>query len=300
MRSATDQNASVQQRQATTTTRQVIFTADDFGRSDEINAAVLRAHREGVLTSASIMAGGEAFDEAVAIAKANPSLAVGLHVAVTAGKSVLPICRIPSLVDYRGRFRLSPFQAGVRMTWSKYMRWQVVREMRAQFEKFLGAGLTLSHVDGHQEMHCHPAVFNTVVPLAEEYGARAIRVPRDELLLSYRHCPSHALAATRWAFTHANLALRCRRRLADSPLIYPRRVYGLLQTGRMTETYVLHILRRVRQSPVEIYFHPTTGCRVEPLGPNPGELDVLLSPRVRQALAENNLQATNYLAMRPD
>lgn len=93
---------------------QVILNADDFGRSAAINAAVMQSHREGVLTSASLMVAGDAVEEAVALARETPTLAIGLHVVVVAGRAVLPPNEIPHLVDGRGWFPRDPVRTGLR------------------------------------------------------------------------------------------------------------------------------------------------------------------------------------------
>ena len=86
----------------------LIVTADDFGRSHEINVAVLEAHRHGILTSASLMVAGEAFAEAVEMVRDTPTLAVGLHVVLVDGRAVLPYARIPQLVNSDGCFPNTP------------------------------------------------------------------------------------------------------------------------------------------------------------------------------------------------
>ena len=84
--------------------RRLIVNADDFGRSRGINAAVIRAHREGVLTTASLMVNEAACDEAVALARENPRLGVGLHLTLVCGRSALPAEKIPGLVNGEGKF----------------------------------------------------------------------------------------------------------------------------------------------------------------------------------------------------
>jgi hypothetical protein len=151
----------------------VIFTADDFGRSAEINLAVERAHREGLLTAASLMVGGAAMDQAVDIARANPGLDVGLHVVVSDGNAVLAVSRIPDIVDPHGRFR-DPVGAGLAYALSREARRQIAAEIEAQFARFAATGLTLAHVDGHQHMHLHPAVLEPVLRFARAHGAVVI------------------------------------------------------------------------------------------------------------------------------
>src|SRR5438067_12769786 len=84
--------------------RRLIVNADDFGMSEAVNEAIIRAHRQGVLTSASLMVTGEAAAQAVQLAKENPGLAVGLHLVAVMGRSVLPQSEIPTLVDAAQNF----------------------------------------------------------------------------------------------------------------------------------------------------------------------------------------------------
>ena len=97
-----------------TEAKSVIFTADDFGASPEVNAGILRAHREGVLRGASLMVAAPARDAAVAAARECPGLDVGLHLVVCKGQSVLPAARLGGLVDATGRFVESPVRGGMR------------------------------------------------------------------------------------------------------------------------------------------------------------------------------------------
>src|SRR6059036_1537886 len=94
--------------------RRLIVNADDFGRSHSINQAVVRAHREGILTTASLMVNGEAFEEAVHLARQNPKLGVGLHLTLICGTSALPHAEIPGLVDADQNFTNRPLAAGLR------------------------------------------------------------------------------------------------------------------------------------------------------------------------------------------
>lgn len=275
----------------------VIFNADDFGRSPTINAAVERAHREGVLTSASLMVSGAALEEAIALAQRNPTLAVGLHLVMVSGRAVMPPRDIPHLVDSQGNFPPDPFTAGLRYASSPTVRRELRREIEAQFERFAATGLPLAHVDGHLHLHMHPFVLGWVLDLAEQYGARGIRLPRDDLWFSLSHDRRGASVKVAWALAFGVLtrwALRC---LRGRHLVVTERVYGLMQTGQMEEAYVLKVLHSLRVSSAELYFHPDTAPQAEPLGPNPTDLAVLLSPTVRQVVQERGMQLATYLTL---
>lgn len=276
---------------------QVILNADDLGASPAINAAVRQAHCRGVLTSASLMVTGDAWEEAVALARATPTLAVGLHLVLADGRSVLPHKAIPHLVDSRGRFPEDPLAAGLRYASCRPAWGELAREVTAQFERFAATGLPLSHVDGHAHLHVHPAVFPLLLSLAETYGAHGVRLPRDDLGLALRYDRRQAAAKIAWAVSLGLVGRWCARRLRGRRLAAPRRVYGVLQSGHMDTAYVVQVLRGVRETPVELYFHPSTAARSAALGPNPGDLETLLNPAVRQALAARGLRPATYATL---
>src|SRR5262245_50893107 len=110
--------------------RRLIVNADDFGRSTSINAAVIDDHQRGILTSASLMVNGDACAEAVKLAKANPKLAVGLHLTLCCGHSALPFSKIPRLVNQQGEFSDSPVSAGMNYFFSSEARKELALEIR--------------------------------------------------------------------------------------------------------------------------------------------------------------------------
>lgn len=304
----------------------LVINADDFGRSSEVNAAVIRAHEEGVLTSASLMVSAEAAAQAVALAKAHPTLAVGLHLVLARGRPALPPAEIPHLVDRDGRFRASVLSAGLRYSFSGGARSELRRELRAQFDLFRATGLELSHVDSHHHMHLHPRVLGALLPLAREYGAHAVRVAvADELLFSLRHDRHRPLLKLGWKLAFSTLALWARPALRRHPIPYARRVYGVMQTGSVTAPYLNRLVtrlaerqaaaatrrmrdagkaRRRRRSAtgpacdlVEVYCHPSLRVESGSLGPNPGDLTALLDPSVRETLSEQGVILTSYPAL---
>src|SRR6267143_1995910 len=111
--------------------RRLIVNADDFGRSHAINEAVVRAHREGILTAASLMVNGQAADEAIELARQNPQLGVGLHVSLVCGTSALPPGAIPGLVDSCGHFSDHSVASGIRYFFRTELRAQLEREIQA-------------------------------------------------------------------------------------------------------------------------------------------------------------------------
>ena len=276
---------------------QIILNADDFGRSAGINAAVIQAHREGVLTSASLMITGDAAKEAVALVRDTPTLAIGLHLVAAGGKAVLPPEQIPHIVDVDGNFPEDPLRAGLRYAFRHAAREELAQELEAQFHWFAATGLPLSHVDSHFHLHMHPTVWNLVLPLAVRYGARGLRLPRDDLRLAMGYDGVQAGRKAIWALTFGLLGRHCLNHLDGHPLAVADRVYGLMQTGRMAEAYVLKLLGQLQVPTAEIYFHPSTVFESELLGPNPGDLATLLSPDIRRVIRERGMRLVTYATL---
>lgn len=278
--------------------KDLIVTADDFGASAEINRAVARAHREGILTSASLMVNEPAFEEAVALARAAPSLAVGLHLALSLSRPTLPRERIPDLVDAEGRLPDNSTRAGWRYYFSRRLRPQLEREVRAQIEKFLATGLPLDHVNGHQHLHMHPRVFATLVGCAREYGIGGVRIVRDDLRLNLR------LDRGRWGYklshaaTFGVLGCWCRRMARGTACATADRVWGLYQDGHLTREPLLGMLRRLPPGVTEIYSHPSLGRGEKPERRPDLEFEALIDPEVKRAVGEAGARLTAYGRLR--
>lgn len=166
--------------------KRLIVTGDDFGASIAVNAAIELAHREGILNTASLMVSGAEVADAVARAHALPDLKVGLHLVLVRGHATLPAAEIPDLVDDEGNLPTALFGAGVRFYFDPRVRRQLAAEIRAQFERFRHTGLTLDHVNAHNHMHLHPTVLDLVLRVGEDYGLRAVRLPHEPFLASWR------------------------------------------------------------------------------------------------------------------
>jgi len=282
----------------------LVVNADDFGTSEEVNEAVIRAFREGVLKSCSLIVTGSAFDHAVRLAKGNRGLAVGIHLVTIMGRPVLPGSQIPNLVDEEGNFLDNPRSAGLKYYFSKQARLELRRELAAQFEKFKSTGLELSHIDSHLHMHVHPVIFDEAVKLGEHYGVRRMRVPEDELGAALRFDRDQFYKKALFALLFTLLARRMKKKLKKRKFVFPRRVYGNLQTGRMSEEYFLHALENLRAETNEIYFHPAVYDTSQLLSDEQRqclvEFEALTSKRVSQRLRDSQIKLTNYFEIELD
>ncbi|MGH9851192.1 MAG: hopanoid biosynthesis-associated protein HpnK [Blastocatellia bacterium] len=276
----------------------LIINGDDFGYSEAVNRAVIQAHHEGVLTSASLMVNERAADQAVELAKQNPGLAVGLHLVLALGRAALPHSEIPHITDSTGNFTNSSFRAGVQYYFGQVARRELRREIRAQFERFVATGLPFSHVDGHTHLHQHPVVFDELIKLCEEFGVRRVRVVKGEMRLSLKLDRKNLPIKLVWGTVFNLLGRWCEKRLQGRGFARPQKVYGLLQSGDLNENYLVGLLKRIDAASSEIYAHPLAFDADETAKrENPGgalELQALLSSRVRAAIEKAGFRLATY------
>lgn len=279
--------------------RCLIVNGDDFGLSPQVNAGILRAHRSGILTNASLMVAAPAWREAVDSARRLPALGVGLHLTLGRGRAVLPARSLPSITDADGWFDDNPVRAGMRYFFSPRARAEVRAECRAQIERFLETGLRPSHVDGHLNLHMHPVVMDAVLDLAREYAVPAIRLTHEDTAASLALAPRRALAKRWEGWVFARLAARCASRLDRAGIHHPDHLFGLHQSGHVDEAYLLGLLPRLRPGVTELYCHPAVlPCpEVERWSPDYRrdlELDALTSPAVAAAVRDHDIRLVSY------
>lgn len=154
----------------------LIINADDFGLTSGVNKAVLELNEAGALTSATLMANGAAFREAVHAAFVQTSLDIGCHIVLVDGKPILPHASIPSLATGAGfRPTLSAFLSDLQR--GRILPSHIEAEATAQIQQIQSAGLTVSHVDTHKHTHMFRRVLAPVLKAARQCGVASIRNP---------------------------------------------------------------------------------------------------------------------------
>jgi predicted glycoside hydrolase/deacetylase ChbG (UPF0249 family) len=286
--------------------RRLIVNADDFGRSHSINEAVIRAHRDGILSTASLMVNEPCFDAAVKLAKENPRLGVGLHLTLLMGRSALPPEKIPGLVNARGEFSNSPVGTGVkyffrankvgqasglsasdRQDACPTLREQLRAEIHAQFEKFHATGLPLDHVNGHLHLHLHPVIFKILMDDSEKLGIRRFRLTRDCLARSRRTARGRWFYRLSHAAIYAWLSGRAREPLRRHGIRHAQITFGLLQNAQVDEPYILKLLPELPPGDSELYSHPS-------LDEFKHEFDAFVSPRVKELVKKLGIELIRY------
>lgn len=233
--------------------KQLIVTADDFGAALAVNDAVERAHKEGILTAASLMVSAPAAADAVKRAKTMGRLRVGLHLVLVEGRPTLPPSEISALVGSDGLFRNDMVRAGAAMFFLPHVRRQLAAEIEAQFKAFAATGLELDHVNAHKHFHLHPTIAALVVRIGRRFGMKAMRVPYEpaEVLRRIEPGAGGSLIVELWA-------RRLRKRLAKAGIFSPDRVFGLGWTGAMTQARLAGLVAHLPDGVSEVYMHPAT------------------------------------------
>ncbi len=262
----------------------VIVTGDDFGLSPEVNAGILRAHREGVLRGASLMAAETAAPAAAAAAREAPGLDVGLHLTVCRGRSRLGPEQLGGLVDAASEFARNPTLAGMRYFFNPRLRGALRAESRAQLERHLELVGYLNHIDGHLNFHVHPVLAAIVIDLAVEHRVPFIRIPREPVATTLRIARDHASRKLAEAAIFRALSRRTRRMAAARGIRSSDRLFGLHQSGHLTEHYLIGVIERLPAGTTEIYFHPADDIGgTPPPAATQRDLQILVSPAVRAA-----------------
>ena len=285
---------SKEETRALAARRRVIFTADDFGLSDAVNEAVERAHRQGVLSTASLMIAGPAVGDAIRRARTMPNLRVGLHLVVIEGQSVRPSA-VRGLVDAAGDFPSDQFGVSFDYFFRPKQRRQLAGEIRAQFSAFQKTGLVLNHANAHKHMHMHPTVGRMMVEIGKTFGLKAVRVPREPtgpLGRSGTRVGVGGRLLNLWSSMVRDDARRAGMQVNDN-------VFGIAWSGHMTTQRVLRLIPNLPKGLSEIYFHPAAwrDARLATLMgdyEHEAELETLLSPELRQALDAAGVEQTVY------
>jgi hopanoid biosynthesis associated protein HpnK len=271
--------------------KHLIINADDFGMAGAVNAGIIRGHREGIITSASLLAGGAAAEEAAALAKDNPGLGVGVHLCLTIEKAVsfnLPGLAPDSILPP------SPLAFMVKWLTGRISRDEVRRELKAQIDRAVFLGITPTHLDGHQHIHVMPGVFREVAALAREYGIKAVR------------CPVGPSSGLEKGFGKAveKIILEGFARYGSgavraNSLRHPDYFFGLAQTGSVDAGWLAKLVEGLPDGTSEIMCHPgirddNTARRLDWGHGWQGELDAVTDPRVKELIEGRGIRLVNF------
>lgn len=286
--------------------KELILNADDFGLTRGVNEGIVRAHREGILTSATLMANGPAFEDAVERAKQNPRLGVGCHLVLVGGLAVAPREKIPSLADRDGRLPRSIGVLMAKLSCGRVRSKDIETELRAQIEKLRRAGIEPTHLDTHKHTHVHPRVMIALGRVAQEFGITRVRKAVENLRDSWRMSRREGagLQNLMAAATVRAVALRFHTISRRYGLRSPDHFLGLALTGRLSGAALCRLIDTLPEGRTEIMVHPgicdtelaATGSRLQQQRQT--ELDGLLDPEVRRTIVNQGIRLISYRDLR--
>lgn len=255
--------------------RQLVVNADDFGLTRDVNQGIFEAHRDGVLTAATLMATGAAFDDAVRIAKENPSLDVGCHL-VLVGSPGFPESVAKLVLSIR--------------------RIRVYDELAAQVRRIVDAGLRPTHLDTHKHTHLLPPVLDAVVRISEEFSIPWVRRPFDFPL------QPGGVSRTKKAVNAGFGVVRSRveKKLAQHGCRSTDHFAGFQITGKFDAASLVSLIRALPEGSTEFMCHPgrcteeLRAQRTRLKESREQELRALTSPEVRAALIESGVELATY------
>jgi len=285
--------------------KQLIVTADDFGLTEKVNEGIIEAHRDGIVTTTSLMANGGAFEDAVSRARIMPQLAIGAHLNLTQGPPVSRLPVVRTLVDGDRQMKVGPIALGKKIAIGKVRLSEVELELRAQIEKIITAGLKVTHLDGHKHIQLLPGIFDVVLKLARDYGIKGIPCAPEPgsarvLAKEARRTGKRGVKQFALARAFSLLAVKERPKVKRAGLFTPGYFQGITQTGFLDMAELSRILNNLPDGTTELMSHP--GYADEALARTPTrllkqreeELHLLVDPRLKDLIARNGIQLISY------
>jgi len=283
----------------------LIINADDLGLASGVNRAIDRASREGVVTSATLMANSRAFKEAVALCKNSPNLRIGCHIVLIDGEPIST--GIPSLTDGAGKFKSNVKAFALAAIQKKISPDEIQSEAEAQIRKIQAAGITLTHVDTHKHTHMFPHVLRPLIKAAQACGIRAIRNPFEP----FRAWTASVVSKPGlWARAfEVSLLLKfanaSRRIIAQEGLSTTDGTVGVITTGRLNQELLVRTIQALPEGTWELVCHPgyadsdlnAVGTRL--INSRQIELEALISNQTRQALKQRGVELISYGELSP-
>ncbi len=274
----------------------LIVNADDFGVSERVNEGIILAHRSGIVTAASLMAVGRAFDHAVQCCRRVPELDVGVHLTLVAEKPLLQ--GTSSLTGDDGRL---PPSIGVflrRCLAGSIRMADIQAELSAQIERVLDHGLPATHIDSHQHVHALPGMAQLALRLSDRYRIPFVRVPIEDPRIDR---PLSVHAVSRWAGAMALRASWTMARFSGARTAGCRRLHflGFTEGGRLSQTRLHRLLQALRPGRTyELMCHPGFAPEEPDLQRwnyhHEQELQALTSASIRSEIAARGIRLDRF------
>jgi hopanoid biosynthesis associated protein HpnK len=242
--------------------KNLIVNADDLGWTAGVNRGIAEAHRNGIVTSTSLLANGNAFQQGVELARATPGLSVGVHLNLSDGAPLAPRELVTSLLNDKGVFEGGPESLLLRLARRAIVLSEIEEEWNAQIETVCATGIEPTHLDGHKHVHMLPGLFEIALRLAKRHGIGAVRVSHEasslrSALSSGEKRNSGVVMKQGVQARGLKLLARDAREMAEHAGIATADYFcGIAQTGELTREGVEQLLRNLPEGTTELMCHP--------------------------------------------
>ena len=271
----------------------VLFTADNFGRSPRDNQAVIRAFREGLLSGASLAGRAAARDDAVALAKENPGLAVGMQLVLWNGMSALKPSEVHGLVDQRFAFPTGFLDCHLRYLLNPRLRSPLRSEIGAQIRLFRSTGLPMAFVAGRGGFQSHPVVASLLARYQAEWRIPVIRTHYDPLLTNLRLFPLRSLPGLFRGWLMKRSDRGARPLFTAAGMVTTDHSLGCLTDRPVDLRYLLRMLEELPPGTYEVCMNPNEDSHA-------AELEALTSPELRQFLSRPGWERITHADLLPE
>lgn len=283
--------------------KRLIVNADDFALTRGVNRGILRCYQDGIVTSTTIMANGDAFEDAVELARANAGLGVGVHLVLVGGPAVARREEISSLADENGQLPRTLLSLIRKCNLGTVPIRQIECELRAQIQRVRSAGITPTHLDTHKHAHMDPWIMKALTRVAGEYGISRVRMPFEHFSSAFGSAGGNGSGSiARRLFVIASRANypAFRRIVRKNQMQAPDHFFGFAATGRLDRDALLRILRHLPEGINELMCHPgindadlqkqATQLKEQ----RETELNALIDPSVQTEIFERGVRIISY------
>jgi chitin disaccharide deacetylase len=286
--------------------RNLIVNADDLGWTEGVNRGIAEAHRNGIVTSASLLANAAAFQSGVELARAAPGLGVGVHLNLSEGEPVAPAELVTTLLNDRGEMEGRPQNLLLRLARRSLLLDEVEREWDAQIQKVRDVGIAPTHLDGHRHVQMLPGLFEIALRLAKKHGIAAMRIAHEESSLRAALSAGEKQKGT--VVMKQGVQARGLKLLAPDAHEKAERAgiaaadyfCGIAQTGELTREGVLRLLEILPEGTTELMCHPgyadaelaKTATRLQ--ASRQTELEILTDTEIRNLVASQGIRLIDY------
>jgi len=286
--------------------RNLIVNADDLGWTEGVNRGIAETHRNGIVTSASLLANGRAFSSGVELARTTPALGVGVHLNLSDGEPVAGRELVTTLLNERGELEGRPESLLLRLARRSILLEEVEREWDAQIQKVRDSGIEPTHLDGHKHVQMLPGLFEIALRLAKRHGIRAVRVSHEES--SLRAALSAGAKQKGTVVIKQGVQARGLKLLAPDAREQAERAgiaaadyfCGIAQTGELTREGVLRLMEILPEGTTELMCHPgyvdaeleNSATRLQ--ASRQAEVEILTDTGIRNLVASQGIRLIDY------